>query len=155
MVDTGTNETTSRTRNPPPHFSRLESCDRLLVQHPSPGSIQIQPLGRLPPNPTPAGCASGASRPLGRSTLAHHTPTSCLVKKCTHCNKCLRHFEFPSSTPTIRCQHPNDMCSYCLHNSIRQAFHTSGWDGILCPDCGQRMMRVDVWKGVLLWTERE
>ncbi|KAF1841961.1 uncharacterized protein K460DRAFT_409400 [Cucurbitaria berberidis CBS 394.84] len=84
----------------------------------------------------------------------HRMSSPTVVKKCTHCHSDRETFEFPSSTPTARCQHPNTTCSYCLHNIILQAVNMRGWDDVRCEECWTRLSLSEIQKGVLLWMEK-
>ena len=152
--------------SPPPGYSAVDPGDRLTVQHPSPASIRSQPPRRSSA-PSPVSHAPSAVSPtqkqkdseirsVNTSQLQLPTPPSSppLARKCTQCKKHLEIFEFPTSTPTSQCQHPNTTCSYCLHNMIMQAINTSGWDNVPCPQCSMRLSRSEIERGVLLWIEK-
>jgi hypothetical protein len=148
------------TPSPPPRYSAPEPRDRLLVTHPSPSTsdprVHTSNSPRLPNSTSEPEILHSSKFTPANTSYFRHPFSQIESKKCAPCQRSLEAFEYLSSLPTKTCQHKNDICVYCLHESVRQAVvKTGGWEDVKCPNCGERMDEGEVRRAVLLWDEEQ
>jgi hypothetical protein len=161
----------------------LDSSDRLLFSHPDPATSATSPASSAD-DIHELGTGTTACRRTSNESTSKNTSTSIRLPRdqvgekerdfsaqrarqstaplapaellaCMYCTRSLESYEFPRYLPTRTCEHGNETCLYCLHNSVYTAFERGGWNEVKCLTCGEDMTEEEALRLVLLWEEEE